>query len=303
MDLKLLKTFIVASECLNFTKTARILNFAQSSVTAHIRTLEEEIGTPLFERLGKRVVLTEAGRRLEKYAVQMIRIEEEMKESVSHVKNLQGSIIIGAQESQCTYRLPPILKKFTENYPNVKLIFKPSHSDGMAREQLVNGELDIAFIMDVKKPVGSLIQIPLKEESIVLVAGQSHKLFDKAYIKLEDLEEETLLLTEMGCSYRSLLEQSLQSKNIYPINKYEFVSIEAIKQCVIAGIGIAVLPLMALNKEIEQGLIKPLRCQLDTPSVFTHLAWHKDKWISPPLKAFIELTKETIQTSKNFSSY
>jgi DNA-binding transcriptional LysR family regulator len=156
MEIKQLITFSHAAENLNFTQTAKLLNFAQSSVTAQIKALEDEIGKPLFERLGKRLILTDAGHMFKQYAEKMIRLSEEAILAANGEEEPTGTLTIGSQESQCTYRLPPILKEFKAAFPKVKLIFKPAHSDEMARKQLMEGALDIAFIMDKVRPEGSL---------------------------------------------------------------------------------------------------------------------------------------------------
>lgn len=298
MENKQLITFKVAAETLNFTQTAKILNFAQSSITAQMKSLEAELGTPLFERLGKRLILTEAGRKFQLYADKMIKLNEEAKMAVGGDKELSGTIIIGAQESQCTYRLPPILMEFKKQYPNVKVIFKPAHSDEMARRELQEGLLDIAFIMDTSKPGDTLRIEYLIEEKIKMVVSPDHLLLAKSEISPKELENETFLLTESGCSYRTLLEDSFRSVEVYPKNKFEFGSIEAIKQCVIAGLGIAVLPEMAVEEDIRLGKMKELAWVNTLSPVFTQIAWHKDKWMTPPLQALIELTHETYKAKK-----
>ncbi|WP_099159099.1 LysR family transcriptional regulator [Virgibacillus ndiopensis] len=297
METKQLITFKMAAESLNFTQTAKMLNFAQSSVTAQIKSLEAELGQPLFERLGKRLTLTEAGRQFKVYTDKMIKLNEEAKLALSGDKETSGTLIIGAQESQCTYRLPPILKEFKNQYPNVKLIFKPAHSDEMAREHLLKGTLDIAFIMDTSKPGDALKLEPLIQEEIKLVTSPDHPLLAKSEVCPKDLVNETLLLTETGCSYRTLFENYFHSAEVYPLNKFEFVSIEAIKQCVIAGLGIAALPAMVVESDIKMDRMKELVWKNGIPPIFTHIAWHKDKWMTPPLQAFIELTRKTFINS------
>ncbi|MBA9026364.1 LysR family transcriptional regulator [Peribacillus huizhouensis] len=298
MEIKQLITFKVAAESLNFTQTAKMLNFAQSSVTAQMKSLEAELGTPLFERLGKRLILTEAGRKFQLYADKMIKLNEEAKMAVSGDEGLSGTLTIGAQESQCTYRLPPILMEFKKQYPNIKVIFKPAHSDEMARKELQEGLLDIAFIMDTSKPGDPLKIECLTQEKIKMVVAPNHRLLAKSEVRPKDLEYETFLLTELGCSYRTLLEDSLRSVEVYPQNKFEFGSIEAIKQCVMAGLGIAVLPEMAVESDIRLGKLKELAWINTLSPIFTQIAWHKDKWMTPPLEAFIELTRETFKTNK-----
>ncbi|MBP1950781.1 LysR family transcriptional regulator [Virgibacillus litoralis] len=295
METKQLITFKKAAETLNFTQTAKILNFAQSSVTAQIKALEKELDTPLFERLGKRLYLTESGRQFKIYADKMLVLTEEARMVASGLEEPAGTLVIGAQESQCTYRLPPILKEFKDQFPNVKLIFKPAHSDEMAKEKLLEGNLDVAFIMDTLKPGDALTIESLTEDKMKLVVAPEHPLLNKSEIFPKDLEQETLLLTETGCSYRTYLENTLRESEIYPTNKFEFVSIEAIKQCVIAGLGIAILPEMAVEKDIKKGLMEEIKWRQPASPFFTQIAWHKDKLMTIPLQSFIELTRKTLK--------
>lgn len=293
MEIKQLITFKHAAENLNFTQTAKILNFAQSSVTAQIKSLEDEIGKPLFERLGKRLFLTEAGHQFKSYAEKMINLSQEAITAAKGEEELSGTLTIGAQESQCTYRLPLILKEFKTAFPKVKLVFKPAHSDEMARKQLMEGLLDIAFIMDESKPDGSLKVERLIKEELKLVASPNQS---KSDFSIDDLKHETLLLTEAGCSYRNMFEESLNLLGIYSLDKIEFASIEAIKQCVVAGLGVALLPEMVVKKDIEEGRMKELPWKSSVPPLYTQIAWHKDKWITPPLAEFISLTRKMFQS-------
>ncbi|MFF2754451.1 LysR family transcriptional regulator [Psychrobacillus sp. NPDC058041] len=291
MEIKQLITFKHAAENLNFTQTAKLLNFAQSSVTAQIKALEEEIGKPLFERLGKRLILTEAGQQFKIYAEKMINLSEEAITVAKGGEELTGTLTIGAQESQCTYRLPSVLKEFKAAFPKVKLVFKPAHSDEMARKHLMDGLLDIAFIMDKRKPEGSLKVEQLIKEELKLVVSPNHSI---SSITIDDLKHETLLFTEAGCSYRNMFEESLNYLGIYPLDKIEFTSIEAIKQCVIAGLGVALLPEMVVKKDIEEGRIKVLPWMSFSTPLYTQIAWHKDKLMTQPLEEFINLTRKLL---------
>lgn len=291
LEIKQLITFKTAAENLNFTQTAKKLNFAQSSVTAQIKALEAELGTPLFERLGKRLFLTEAGRKFQLYADKMIALSYEAKMAVKEDEEISGTLIIGAQESQCTYRLPSILKEFKAQFPQIKLIFKPAHSNEDAKEQLMEGKLDLAFILDECKTEDALHIESLIKEELKIVVFPNHPLLEKSTISTKDFENETLLLTELGCSYRTIFEESFRAEGVYPINKIEFVSVEAIKQCVIAGLGIAILPAMVVEKDIQEGTMKELVLGSTIAPIFTQIAWHKDKWITSPLQQFIDATR------------
>ncbi|MFA9457856.1 LysR family transcriptional regulator [Halalkalibacter sp. AB-rgal2] len=292
MEIKQLITFIDASESLNFTKTAKKLNFAQSSVTAQIKTLEKELGSPLFERLGKRIILTEAGELFKDYAENIVTLSHQAKIVVENHSKVSGTLIIGAQESQCTYRLPPILKTFKKSFPQVRMVFKPVHSNEAGREDLIHGKLDIAFIMDSLIENENFTIMPLIKEDLVLVASPEHQIAQKEYVTPEDLAKETLLLTETGCSYRSALEDFFSLSKLDPLDKIEFVSIEALKQCVVAGLGVALIPRMTIEKELDQGTVSEIIWIGQVRDIYTQLAWHNDKTLTAPLSAFIDMTKK-----------
>ncbi|WP_347790222.1 LysR family transcriptional regulator [Solibacillus sp. CAU 1738] len=289
MEIKQLKTFLIAAETLNFTQTAKMLDYAQSSITAQIKALEEELGTPLFERLGKRIVLTETGKHLVEYARKMLAIEDELKQKLVEPQRV---LRIGAQESQCTYRFPPILKRFKEQYPAVELIFKPVHTKEVAREMLHSGELDVAFVTDIDDLIPMMNKEELVQEELVLVAVPSHPLMQAPTTGLEQLINEPLLLTEQGCSYRTQFEQQLQILSIKPKQVIEFSSIEAIKQCAIAGLGISLLPKMVVANELHNGQLMQLNVSLNMSPIFTSITWHKNKSLPNYLIDFISIANE-----------
>ena len=293
MDLKQLQTFLTAAETLSFTQTAQLLDYAQSSITAQIKSLEEELGVILFERLGKRVTLTDEGERLQQYAQKMLELNSEMKKAVSN-EQAQVVLKIGAQESQCVYRLPSILQQYQKAYPQVKIIFKPVHTTEVAKDLLQSGNLDVAFISDAYKETPMLYRERLIQEQIIFVSAptsiKSHTL------SAQQLSAETMLLTENGCSYRNQLEAQLQQEGLLPLQMIEFASIEAIKQCVMAGLGITFLPKMVVEKELENGQLIELQSSFNIKPIYTDIAWHKDKHIQPYLSDFIEIARNWYQT-------
>lgn len=291
MDIKQLQTFLVASETLNFTQTAKQLGYAQSSITAQIKALEEEMGVELFERLGKKLILTVSGEEFQVYATKMVNLHLEMMEEVTGLGEKYLKITIGAQESQCTYRLPAILAELKKKYPKIQVIFKPVHTREIAQEMIHRGELDFALITDTFKSLPTLEIKPLVQEEIIFVTSSSTAKEGDSTDFLTDLSNQTLLLTEQGCSYRNQLENMLTMQNIYPKQVIEFVSIEAIKQCTIAGLGISYLPKMVVEQELEKGTLKALTSGIQLESIFTQLAWHKDKKMEDHFKYFIELTR------------
>lgn len=303
VEIKQLITFKTAAETLNFTYTAKLLNFAQSSVTAQIKALEAELETPLFERLGKRLVLTEQGREFKRYADQMIQLTKEAKNAVGGIDEPSGTLVIGASESLCSYRLPSILKAFKDQFPKVKIIFKPIDSREQTRLQLLDGTLDIAFTIEpIQYRDVTLHTQCLLKEALKIVASPSHLLANETEIQLKDLENETLLYTEAGCSYRVVLEDLFQEFGIFTSNTFEFASIEAIKQCVRLDLGVAILPEMAIKEELQTGTLTELVCNNIHTPLHTQMIWHKDKFMSIQLQSFIDLVNRTFDGDRLLTS-
>jgi len=292
MDIKQLQTFLTASDTLSFTQTAQLLDYAQSTITAQIKSLEEELGVVLFERLGKRITLTEEGKRLQHYAQKMLDLDMEMKKAMLN-EHEQAVLKIGAQESQCVYRLPSILQQFQKSHPQVKIIFKPVHTTEIAKDLLQSGHLDVAFITDIYRETPMLHRERLLQEQLVFVTAPTDDNFGKVVFSSQQLINETLLLTESGCSYRNQLEIQLQQEGALSYQMIEFASIEAIKQCVMAGLGISFLPKMVVEKELENHRLKELTTTMNLADIFTDIAWHKDKHISPYLADFIEIAMKS----------
>jgi len=292
MDLKQLQTFLTAAETLSFTKTAQLLDYAQSSITAQVKTLEQELGVNLFERLGKRIILTEEGKRLQQYAKKMLELDREMKKAISNEQE-QVLLKVGAQESQCVYRLPSILQQFQQVHPHVKIIFKPVHTTDIAKKLLQVGDLDVAFITDTYQETSMLQRQRLIEEQLIFVSAPIERMEP---LSAQQLALETMLLTETGCSYRNHLEALLQLEGVRPLQMIEFASIEAIKQCVIAGLGMTFLPKMVVEKELTMGLVTEIPSTLKLAPIYTDIAWHKDKDLPPCLLDFIAIAKQKYQT-------
>ncbi len=280
------------SEELNFTRTAEKLNYAQSSVTTQIQRLEGEFGVCLFERLGKRVLLTEAGKRLLHYTDAMLKISQEAHTAVAGRLNPTGTLMIGAVESLCTYRLAPILADFRSRYPQVELVFRAGIC-GDLRKQVTNGNLDLAFTLEKTCQDEHLVFEVLIREKMLVLAHPDHPLAEYRSINAADLNRETIIVTEPGCSYRVMFEEVLASAGLQN-TRMEFSSVEAIKQCVIAGLGIALLPEMAVSGEIQQGKLTALPWAGPEFPVITQMCWHKDKWMSPALQSFIGVSRNVL---------
>lgn len=291
MELRHLKTFVIVAEVRGFTKAAEILGYAQSSVTNQIQTLEEELEQPLFDRLGKSVSLTDTGHRLLPYANEMLRLQDNIKQLVQTSEKPFGTLTIGAPESLAAYRLPTVIKEYKRLYPQVRIILKPGACWEM-RNHLRSGQIDFAFTLEPPSESADIVAEELVHEPLVLAASLDHPLTRKTHVAPLDLQNETLLNTEPGCSYRGLFEKYLQEHGIEPSVTMEFWNIEAIKNCVMSGLGISILPFITVKSELHAGKIAALHWDAQNVGVSTLLLYHKAKWLSPAVKEFLRLVRK-----------
>jgi DNA-binding transcriptional LysR family regulator len=294
MEVRQLLIFRTLAEELNFTRTAEKVNTVQSNVTAQIKALEEELGTPLFDRLGRRVVLTDAGQRFRPFAEQALEAMDQGQRAIRNGNDPSGPLRISAPESQLTYRLPPVLHAFRHRFPHVELRFRPEVNLSPAGD-LENGKVDIVIYMREAPGNEAHRPILLHTEKISLYGEVNHPLAKRRAVKPIDLSGQRLLLTEAGCGYRAKLERILSMQNIRPYNITEFSSVEAMKLCVSAGMGIALLPDIIVARELREKQLKALDWAGPSLDVGTYVLWHKAKWVSPAMAAFLELLKATAQ--------
>jgi len=301
MEVRQLQIFRVLAEELNFTRTAELVHTVQSNVTSQIKALEEELGVPLFDRLGRKVTLTDAGRRFQPFAERALEAMEHGLRALKAGSEPSGLLRIGAPESVLTYRLPKVIRAFRKRYPQVELVFRP-YSDARLAIELETGKLDMAIHMGeelmpaANSPTGvaRIHSTHLRTEEVFLIADVSHPLAQRGAVEAVDLEGQVLLLTEAGCGYRSKLERVLALKNVRPGSIVEFSSVEAIKQCVAAGMGLGLLPMIVVERELRQQLIKTLAWVGPPLDIATHIVWHKDKWVSPAMEAFVEMVEDNL---------
>jgi DNA-binding transcriptional LysR family regulator len=296
MEVRQLQIFRTLAEELNFTRTAEKVHTVQSNVTAQIKALEEELGTPLFDRLGRRVTLTDAGRNFLPFASQALAAMDQGHRAIQTGAEPSGPLRIGAPESVLTYRLPQVLHAFRRQCPHVELIFVPYMSMPFVLE-LEAGKLDMAITMADSLPSANIKSVRLRTEQVFLLGDPSHPLASKSGVKPADLAGQNLLLTESGCSYRQKLDRILALANIRPANITEFSSVEAIKECISLGMGLGLLPAIVVAREMRQYHLKALKWAGPSLDIATHIIWHKDKWISPAMSAFMKTVKDKLEDS------
>jgi DNA-binding transcriptional LysR family regulator len=293
MEVRQLKIFSALAEELNFTRAAERVNTVQSNVTAQIKSLEEELGIPLFDRLAKRVVLTEAGRRFLPYADRALAAMDQGQQVVRSGLEPAGPLRIGSPESVLTYRLPQVLQRFRKQFPKVELMFRP-YMDELICELLEHGKLDMAILMSDNPRRDHMDGVRLRTEPVFLVTDPDHPLTQKNSVNPEDMAGQTLLLTEAGCGYRKKLDDLLAQRGVRPGSVTEFSSVEAIKHCLAVGMGIGLLPEIVVAAELKGRRLKVLNWNGPSLDIATHIFWHKDRWMSPTMRAFVSVLTRTL---------
>jgi DNA-binding transcriptional LysR family regulator len=293
LDLRHLVTFRAVVSARSFTRAAQSLGYAQSSVTAHIQALEAALGVALFDRAGKQVALTDAGQRLLVYSRQLLQLAEEATAAVSEGDHPSSTVTISAPETLCTYRLPVLLQAFRERFPQARVIFRPSRADLLCR-RVREGEIDVAFVLEQPFQSSDLEVEALLREPVRLVSRPDHRLAGRRSVSPAEVANEAVLLTEAGCAYRVLFERALADAGAAPRDSVEFSSVEAIKQCVAAGMGLAVLPGVAIERELAHGRLAALRWAGPSLEVVTQMVWHTRRWQSPELRAFLQLARNLL---------
>lgn len=291
MELRQLKIFVTVAEEKSFTHAAQALGYAQSNVTAQVRLLEDEFNTRLFERLGKRIALTADGEKLLYHAKRLLRYSAEIQETMTASPEPGGILNIGIAESLCIFKFPALLKEYSRLYPQVKLVIRQGTPLDFAR-WLRENTIDVAFSLDQIINDEDLIVKTLCEEPMIIVGNNEHHLINKGSIDLNDISGEAFIFTERDCSYRSVIEKYFADSKIQPISSYEFDSIEAIKQFVQSGLGIALLPYAAVEKELLSGNMVDLKLAAPKIEMFTQIVYHKNKWLSPTLKSLLDLVQK-----------
>jgi DNA-binding transcriptional LysR family regulator len=290
MEFRQLKTFRTVAMLLSFNRAAAALNYAQSTVSAQISSLEDDLGVRLFDRLGKRVVLTEAGRMLSQYAQKMLDIEAETLAEVRDRKEPRGSLSVRIPQTIGTYYLPKILAEFQNLFPGVGFEFHTCAFHELEHE-LQTGMTDLAFLLSESIRSSNLMAEPLRFEPVVMVTGPDNPLAEKKKVVLEDLRDQPVFFAKADCAYRMLLEQLLTEANIELKTVLEFSSLQVLKKCLIAGNGVTIIPETAVRDEIEKGELVEVPCPESRFETAILMIWHKEKWLSPSLTAFMDAAR------------
>lgn len=294
MELRHLRYFLAVADAVHFTRASEQLYVSQPTLSHQIKQLEDELGTPLFDRVGKRVRLTTAGHVFSDYARRALREMEEAKVALGELDGLaRGTLTIGVVQTVNCYLVPEAVASFNTAHPGVSVRVEELSDDEIER-QLISGKvnLGIGFI-----PASSpeIITEPLFEEQLVLVVPESHKFARRRQIKVRELDGEPLVLSSDSCT-RQLTDDTLRDGGAVPRVAVEMSAIEGILATVRKGGMASVLPALALRE--AQG-VRTIRLTEPTPRRTVGLLWHRTTHRCASTRAFAVQVADAVRFVSN----
>ena len=288
MELSTIETFLKVASNQNLSKTAKQMGYSQSAITVQIQKLEKELGVALFERIGKRIYLTERGSAFIPYANEILKATQSAITFSQQEVKPQGVLRIGGVESVCTALFPKLLSRFYQKCPEVEVIVRSGPTSDLI-ELLDSNELDVVLTLDEKIIRPELNCFLEKAEEIIFVTLKREI---ESYISIETLCQQPFILTEKEASYRYELERQLGKQNLTIRPILEIGNTETIINLLKNGMGISFLPRFTVEEQIQKQELIQIHTNLDTIQMYHQLLCHKGKWLSPQLKIFLELTKD-----------
>jgi DNA-binding transcriptional LysR family regulator len=250
LNLHQLATFQVVAKHCSYVRAAEELHFSQPAVSAQIRQLEETLGVKLFEQIGRRTHLTQAGDELYHYSQKIFAVIDEALETMEELRGPDhGRLRVGADTTVGTYVIPGLLGKFHQSYPEVEISLDVVNRAALV-ERIMSNEIDIAIVGRVPDDIPVVIE-PFAPNELVLVASPYHRLAGRANVPLSELAKEHFLMREVGSGTRAALELILQEAEVPLHVSMHMGNNSAIKQGVAAGLGIALISRVALDMELE----------------------------------------------------
>lgn len=293
MEIRNITTFMRVAELNSFSKAAEQLGYSQSAVTVQIRQLEQELNTRLFERIGKHIRLTEDGSQFVARALDILNAVDAAKTISHEQESPSGTLRIGTAESLLISVLPPIIMEFRKKCPHVEISIQTGKIGGLF-DMVKQNDVDLLFFLDKKTNFPEWVKAFEHLEPIVFVSSSKHPLTKCRNIPLETIFEEPFLLTERGISYRYDLEQMAAAANVEIHPFLETGNTEVITKMLLQNAGISFLPEYVVRDYLKEDRLAVLNAACPRLQMWSQLVYHRNKWVTPQMKLFIELIKKQI---------
>jgi DNA-binding transcriptional LysR family regulator len=289
MTLRQIESFLALARDGSFTRAARRLHLSQPTLSEHVQELERELGTPLFARRYRQVVLTEAGRTLEPYASRVMATLESAGQAVAELDGLQhGSLVVGASTTPGIYVLPRIIGRFRVAYPGITLSLQIANSRAI-EERVRAAHLEVGVVGGHLLAAGEQCLTAGLIDELVLIVPPNHAWAKRGTIGLDHVSAEPLLMREDGSATRHVTERALRKAGVQWRVAMELDHTEAIKQAVMAGLGVAVVSAHAVRREVAVRHLAAVRVRgLELRRHF-HVIHGEGRPLSGSARAFVSL--------------
>lgn len=292
METKYLQTLKAILETGSFQKAARKLNYSQSTVTFHIQQLEQELSLKLFDKIGRKMVLTQAGRDLLPHIETILQETDQIQSYGKNLSEISGTLRIGMPDALLCYKMQPLLSAFKKEAPNMQLIIQPLNCYAI-RESVINGGIDMGIHCDIGGYPQSVTEEELTAYHAVLAASSLADRQQLDFVTPHQRKSVNLINSDPHSLHQRRLLQYLERKDITVNGDIEMWSVEAVKISVMNDLGIAYLPDFTIKKELQEGTLIPVDTELDRIPVPVVCAYHKNKWISPGMALFKKLLHQS----------
>ena len=288
MDLRQLEIFVKVAELKSFSKAAQALRLTQPTVSEHIRTLEQELGVRLLDRLGRGAEATRAGQLLLSHATRMLQLQRETLQAMDSFQGrLAGDLHVAASTIPGEYVLPALIGRFKEKFPDIVVSLLIGDTRAVV-DWVIDGRAEVA-VVGAKLAHRAIEYRELMPDELVVAVPVVHPWHGKTEIELADLRAEPMLLREQGSGTRTAFESALAQAG-QDLSAFRVVgemgSTQAIKQAVKAGVGVSVISRRAVEEECRSGLVWCLKIRdLKVTRAF-YIATHRDRSRSPLAEAF-----------------
>ena len=289
MELRHLAYFVAVAEQLSFSRAAEQLHVAQPAISQQVRVLERDVGAPLFDRVGKRVSLTEAGRALLPHARQILAAVEAAEHEVREQGSLtRGRASLGAPPTVSTHLLPAQLTRFKHQYPGLEVTLREAGTETLLK-LVEDGKLDLAIaVTDVLLP--NVEARPYLEESYLLAVSAQHPLSQRKSVRLADLAGEAFILFPEGYKLREVTITACRRAGFEPKVALDGGAMQSALEFVAAGLGVALVPELALGGAEN---IHALRIADQDLRRSLGIVWRKGHYLSPAARALREFLTES----------
>ncbi len=286
MDIKNLRTFIQVAELGSFTKAAQRLGFSQPTVTSQIKQLETELDVRLFEQVSHTVTLTQQGREVLGCAYQMTQLTQKLARDLHAAEEVTGLIHLAMADSLVGL-LGQAFRDFWRDWSGIRLKITTAGTEEMFR-LLNHNEVDLVMTLDSRVYDAQYVIVHEEKVAAHFVAPVDSPLVGQGPVPVEEVLKQPFLLTEKGMSYRRLLDERLAAQSLEIVPVLETGDVALICRLAAQGAGCSFLPDYATQKAVKAGRLVRLPVPGFEIDVWKQLLRHRDKWLSPQLRAVME---------------